>query len=329
MILSLLITMNMLMTSGLEIEKNRLSVESSYDSLQISVLEMRPEQPKAVVYLVHGLCGCKERFIPFMEYLAENGIACVASDHRGHGDSVFTEDDRGYTYQGGAKAIVMDMDVVSSHISENYKDIPFIILGHSMGSLAIRAYLKSYDERLDGMIICGSPTPDPLAPIGKAIVRNMCRKDARMRPDYLQKFAVNKYNRKFRKEGKQAWTCSDPQVRRQFAEDPRCNYNITVDCAYTLFELYDEAYSIKGWNVTKPQLPIIFLSGDDDPCMISKGKFYKSVDKMKRNGYYDVRCATYPGMRHEILNEIGKESVWSDILTFIGTITDSYIIEEK
>lgn len=331
MILSLLITMSMLMTSGLEIERNRLSVESPYDGLPISVLEMRPDkQPEAVVYLVHGLCGCKERFIPFMEYLAENGIACVASDHRGHGDSIFSEEDRGYMYQGGVKAVVMDMEAVSSHIQSNYKDVPLIILGHSMGSLAVRAYTKKYDDRLDGMIICGSPSPNPLAPIGKAIVKNMCREDnGRKRPESLQTFTSGKYNRKFRKEGKQAWTCSDPQVRKQFAEDPRCNFNITADCAYTLLELFDEAYGRKGWNVTRPDLPIIFLSGEDDPCMLSKGQFYKSMDKMKRNGYYDIRCSTYPGMRHEILNEKDKESVWNDILSFIGSITESYILEEN
>ena len=85
-------------------------VESAYDGLEISVLEVAPaEKPKAVVLLAHGLCGCKERFLPFMEYLAMNGIACVANDHRGHGSSIRSEEDRGYTYQGGAKAVVMDM----------------------------------------------------------------------------------------------------------------------------------------------------------------------------------------------------------------------------
>ena len=103
---------------------NRI-LESPFDSLPISVLEMKPQiQPSAVVYLVHGLCGCKERFIPFMEYLTENGIACVASDHRGHGDSILKEEDRGYMYQGGVESILADMEAVSFYIKEYYKDIP-------------------------------------------------------------------------------------------------------------------------------------------------------------------------------------------------------------
>ena len=301
------------------VERNEFFLESPFDSLPISVLEMKPQiQPSAVVYLVHGLCGCKERFIPFMEYLTENGIACVASDHRGHGDSILKEEDRGYMYQGGVESILADMEAVSFYIKEYYKDVPFILLGHSMGSLATRAYTKKNDSQLDGLILCGSPSPNSLAPIGRLIVKEMCRKDnGKRRPESLQKFTSSRYNRKFRQEGYQAWTCSDPEVRRRFADDPRCNFNITADCAYTLMKLFEEAYSKRGWIVSNPELPVIFLSGEDDPCMISRRKFQKSVRRMIKNGYTSTEDILYPGMRHEILNEVDKVSVWEDILNYI------------
>lgn len=304
-------------------------VESKFDSLKISVLEMVPEgEPRAVVYMVHGLCGCKERFLPFMEYLTSNGIACVASDHRGHGSSIRYEEDRGFMYNGGVQAMVMDMDAVVDNIKERYDGIPFVMLGHSMGSLAARAYMKGHDERLDALVICGSPAPNPLAPLGRlgiSIMGGGRRRlsDAsvgRKRLGSLQNLTSRRYNRRFRHEGYQAWTCSDPQVRQAFAEDPRCNFTLTADCAATLMELFQDAYSKKGWNVAKPQMPVIFLSGEDDPCMISSSRFLKSVDRMSQNGYTDVRKRTYPGMRHEILNEIGKESVWEDIRNHIESL---------
>lgn len=304
---------------NMESIKKQFSIESPYDGLNISVLEMTPQtEPKAVVYVVHGLSGCKERFVPFMEFLTKNGIACIASDHRGHGDSVRAAEDRGYMYQGGVKAIVMDMEAVSSYTQDKYKNIPFIILGHSMGSLAIRAFVKRHDEHLDGMIVCGSPSPNPLAPVGKAIVRLICLiNKGKCRPKALQKFTSVKYNKRFKKEGYQAWTCSDPQVRKKFAEDPRCNINLTADCSYTLLDLFDEAYSRKGWSLSNPELPILFLSGDDDPCMLSRSEFDKSVNRMSDIGYQNISCKTYPKMRHEILNEIDKETVWNDILRFV------------
>lgn len=313
------ISINALAEQDTVLQQECYTVLSPYDSLELAVCEMRPQTaPIAVVHLVHGLCGCKERFYPFMQYLVEHGVVCVASDIRGHGDSIRSEEDRGYMYQGGVEAVVMDIEAVSSDIRRRYSDIPFVLLGHSMGSLAVRAYAKKYDEYLDALVLCGSPSPNPLAPIGKCIVKGMCKKDeGRSRPQSLQSFASRNYNRKFQKEGFQAWTCSDPQVRQRFAEDPRCNFQITADCGYTLMNLMQEVYSKKGWCVANQDLPIFFLSGDDDACMISLPKFNKVVNDMRRLGYTQVQSKLYEGMRHEILNEVEKELVWADILEII------------
>ena len=80
----------------------RFTIRSDADSLDISVMTVAPEEGsiKAVLQLSHGMCGCKERFMPFMEYMARNGIMCVANDHRGHGESVRTSRDLGYMYEG-------------------------------------------------------------------------------------------------------------------------------------------------------------------------------------------------------------------------------------
>lgn len=303
-------------------ERKEFFIESRFDSLPISVLEMLPEgELRAVVYLVHGLCGRKERFLALMEYLVGCGIACIASDHRGHGCSIRSEEDRGFMYNGGAKAVVMDMDAVVDYIRGRFCNVPLVMLGHSMGSLAARAYAKVNDSRLDALIVCGSPAPNHFIQIGKFLIRKLSGKDGgRMRPAYLQKITSGRYNKKFRQEGTQAWTCSDPEVRRAFAEDPRCNFCITADCAGTLMELFQEAYDGSGWSQANPALPVIFMSGDDDPCMGGRRRFLEAVDGMRRAGYTDVRWVTYPGMRHEILNEVNKMKVWEDILAFVDSI---------
>lgn len=319
-ITSVMLVSNIATGSSAPVTHREFFVESAYDGLEISVLEVAPvEKPKAVVFLAHGLCGCKERFLPFMEYLAMNGVACVANDHRGHGSSIRNEEDRGYSYQGGAKAVVMDMEVVADYIGKQYRDIPVTLLGHSMGSLAARAFLKQNGGRLDKVVICGSPSPNPMAPIGRAIVNMMNKRDSgKRRPAILQKFTSTSYNRKFKHEGYQAWTCSDANVRQQFANDPRCNFTLTVDWAKTLMDLFKEAYGKKGWSVSNPEMPIVFMSGEDDPCMISIRSLERAIKQIGDCGYKDVRKVIYPQMRHEILNEIDKQRVWEDILAFIN-----------
>ena len=299
-------------------KRQELYIESKFDGLPISVLEVVPDgKPRAVAYLVHGLCGCKERFLPFIDYLTSNGVICVAGDLRGHGDSILKEDDRGYMYRGGAEAIVQDMDSVVDYIHEHYDGLRLVLLGHSMGSLAARAYMNFHNARVDALVICGSPSANPLTPLAYMFLKGLCKIGYdRRRIVYIQKFISGRYNRRFRHEGSLAWTCSDSESRRALAEDPRCNYTITADCAAALMELFHDTYSVQGLIPDKPAMPVVFLSGDDDPCMVSHAKFLDAMDCMRAKGYTSVSCHTYAGMRHEILNEINRGEVWEDILRF-------------
>jgi alpha-beta hydrolase superfamily lysophospholipase len=69
-------------------------------------------------------------------------------------------------------------------------------------------------------------------------------------------------------------------------------------------------------------MPVYFISGADDPCMRNERSFHSSVQHMADLGYTDVTSALYSGMRHEVLNEIGKEMVWNDVLEHIRTWSD-------
>ena len=58
-----------------------------------------------------------------------------------------------YMYGGGAHAIVVDMDSVVDYIEEHFGNLKLIIVGHSMGSLAARAYVKKHGERFDERVL--------------------------------------------------------------------------------------------------------------------------------------------------------------------------------
>lgn len=298
-------------------EKYRLT--SDWDGLDISIAVAKPQgKASAVLQLVHGMCGCKERFESFMEYMASNGIACIASDLRGHGESIRTLDDLGYMYEGGYKALISDIKQVSQWGMSQFQGLPFFLLGHSMGSLAARVYIKGGDKGISGLIVCGSPSWNPLSVVGKLICGTGCALGlGHARPTFLQNITSNRYNKKFAAEGPQSWTCSDPEQRRKFRENPRCNFNFTLNGTYNLLSLMGETYSSDSWNVSQPMMPIIFLAGADDPCIITEQKFHQAAYQMHRVGYQNVSSVIYPNMRHEVLNEIGKQKVWEDILAFI------------
>ena len=297
------------------------TLDSAYDGLRLSGLLVRPErEPEAVLQLAHGMCGCKEKFIPFMEYMADHGVACVAWDHRGHGASILSRDDLGYMYKGGYVALVEDMKLVSDWTMKEFPGSRLFLLGHSMGSMAVRVYAKKYDDMLSGLVICGSPGYRPAARVAMMLtgLLNLVG-EGRMRLPFLQNLTSGIYNRRFASEGVRAWTCSDPQVRKAFTDNPLCNFNFTVNGMHNLLGMMVEANSSRRWKLSDPDLPVSFLSGGDDPCMGGESKLHASARMMYRLGYHNVTAAIFPDMRHEILNEVDKVIVWDEILDFIRT----------
>lgn len=292
------------------------TLKSEYDGLGISVMVSRPSgEPHGVLLLAHGMRGCKERFLPLVGFMTSYGYICVANDHRGHGSSVRSSEDLGFMYEGGAEALVEDMRQVREWIGTSFPSLPVFLLGHSMGSLAARVYAKKYDDSIKGLIICGSPSENPLSELLLWLSDKMCRIDGgHYRPRFIQNLTSAYYNRRFFMEGPEAWTCSDQYSRRSFASNPVCGRHFTANGTRCLLTLMHETYSGEGWKTSHPDLPVLFLSGEDDPCMTSEKRFHKSVLKMCKAGYTDVSSAIYPSMRHEILHEKGKHMVWLDIL---------------
>ena len=298
-------------------KKSIFSLRSAYDELDLSVLAISPEtSPKAVVQFAHGMCEYKERYVPFMEFLCSQGYACIIHDHRGHGASVKSEEDLGYFYSGGYEAVVSDVLTVNKHAKTMFPGCPVYLFGHSMGSLAVRSFTKRYDNRIDGLIVCGSPSRNPAAGAGKMLAKIIASfKGDRHRPSLIQKIAFDGFNKRFSSEGPNAWLSTEKENVRSYNADPLCGYCFTGNGFMGLFDLMMDTYSSDGWKIVNPQLPIHFIAGSDDPCITSLKDFEAAVGHMKAMGYSNVTAKTYDGLRHEILNEIGREIVWQDVVS--------------
>ena len=293
-----------------------LRLKASADDLYLAISYMVPEgNPKGLVQLVHGMCGHKERFYPFMEYLASNGYVCVIHDHRGHGASVKCPEDLGYMYDGGWMAMVEDIDVVRQW-ARNHFGGETTLLGHSMGSLAIRSYAKRHDSEIDRLMVCGTPKDNRAAGFGKVLFR--CVESlggGHWHMGLIQNLSSSYFNRHFRHEGyDNAWACSDKNSLEAYKNDPLCQFSFTANGFANFLAMMQDCFDTEGWNCTNPELSVHFLSGGDDPCMGSPRDFNHAVNLMKSAGYKRVSYHIFPKMRHEILNETDKLTVWSHIL---------------
>ena len=299
---------------------------SRMDEIPLSVMTCMPDhemQVKGIVQIAHGMCEHKERFIPFMEYLCGKGYVCVIHDHRGHGESVTSQADLGYFHTGGWKGIVDDILIVNEHIRSLHPGIPVFLFGHSMGSLAVRSFTKRYDTIINGLIVCGSPSRNPATGAGRMLSRVIASiKGDRHRPSLIHKIAFENFNSRFVSEGENAWLSTDRTIVKEYNDDPLCGYMFTANGFTGLFDLMLDTYSGKGWNVCNPSLPIHFIAGADDPCITSHKDFDKAVGHIRSVGYAKVTSRLYEGMRHEILNETDRMTVWNDVLDTLDSWAD-------
>lgn len=294
-------------------------LRSGEDGLKLDVLTVVPDgEVRGILQIHHGMSEYKERYLPFMRFMAAHGYAAVIHDCRGHGKSVRAENDLGYMYGQRGKVLAKDTYRILQIMKKRWPGVPVILLGHSMGSLVVRTFLKWYDTEIDQLIVCGSPGKNKLLGVGKLLAAMEGGIwGPRHRAKLIETLSFGPYAGKFAGEKSRfAWCCSDPQVIEQYDASPFCGFTFTVDGYQTLFSLMEETYSRKGWSCENPDLPVLFLAGSEDCCTGGVKGFQQAVSHMRHLGYRKVSAKLYKGMRHEILNERDKEQVFQDILRF-------------
>lgn len=300
------------------------TVVSRIDGLKLSGMYIEPKEQKAkaVIQIVHGMCEHKERYEEIMEFLSQHGYAVFIHDKRGHGESVLAKEDLGYMYGGNTDAYLEDILQVNEFARETYPNLPFVLFGHSMGSLGVRAFAKKYDDKIDALIVCGSPSKNPSLKAGMLLAALQKKIfGGRYVAKLLAKMSIGGYEAKFQEEsGKSAWICSNAEVVKAYDQDPLCGFTFTVDAYQVLFELMKRTYEEEGWKLANCDLPIHFIAGTEDPCIESSEQFEEAVETMRKAGYHKVDSKLYQGMRHEILNETNRKEVFEDLVNYLEQI---------
>jgi len=299
------------------VSETYFTLKSDYDGLPLSVVSVRPDGPvRAVVQLVHGMCEHKGRYLPFMHYLAGKGCLCVMNDHRGHGGSVLRKEDLGYFYEAGDTALVEDLHQITRLLRSQHPDLPLILFGHSMGSLAVRAYADCYDGEIDGLIVCGSPGDNPAAGAGLMLIGLLSRIfGERHRSELIYGMTTGAFARRFPDaRHPSAWLSVNEANVTAFEGDPLCGFRFTLNGNRALLRLMQRAYKLSPRR-NRPDLPVRFYSGADDPCAPDRRGFDRALASMRKAGFRDVQGRMFDGLRHEILNETESEMIYEIMFT--------------
>lgn len=302
-------------------QQEKFIIASKMDKTPLSVLMVTPDgAPKGLVQFSHGMAEHKERYLRVMCLLAAEGYASIIHDHRGHGESVRAQEDLGYFYPAGADGVTADLAQVNALLRRRFPGLKLVMVGHSMGSLAARAYAAEHGDTLDGLLLSGSPGYNAACGMGKAltwVLQGAHLGNDRARSKLMDAMLNGPFEKNFKGDSHFLWLSADRDNVRAYENDPLCGFGFTLNGYRALLTLMQRAYDEK--TRLPETLPVRFMSGEDDPCALGHMGFDMARENIEKRGPKNVEAKMYPGLRHEIFNELSDE-VDNDLLKFVDKI---------
>ncbi len=272
-------------------------------------------QHKAIVQIVYGMGEYIERYRTFITFLVEEGFIVCINDHAGHGDSI-GEIEGFIAHEDGDKVLLQDVHNLYLIMKTEYENLPYFLLGHSLGSLVARSYAIDYGE-IDGLLLSGTGVKDNLSNIGLKLSKILIKiKGATHTDNIFKKFTFERYNNHFKKLGG-TWLTKDLNEIEKLKKDKKFlkkyTYSLFRDALTLLVEVSDD----KWYNSFPKDLPVYLFAGTDD-YFGNFGKGVKEVyNKLQTNNVTDVTLKLYDKGRHEMINETNKEEVFNNILIWL------------
>lgn len=245
-----------------------------------------PPAPHGLVVLVHGMSEHSGRYGHVAQALNERGFAVHAHDHRGHGRS------------GGKRSfidrmdnLVADIGIAFDHARAAAPGGPVIMLGHSMGGLSSALWAEDNGAKLDALCLSG-----PLAALEAAnpVTRVAAKILSAVAPS-LPLIAVD-----------DSALSHDPQVGIDYRADPLIFAGKLP--ARTVGELSDGVEKVQA-NAPRLTMPLLIQHGELDTLAPPAG----SAELSQKARSADKKRIVYPGMYHEIFNEVDRAQVLGDL----------------
>ena len=277
---------------------------------------------RGVVQIAHGMAEHFERYNAFADFLAERGYVVCGEDHLGHGRTAADESEYGYfSENNGWENVVKDMFRLTKMMKKNYPEVPYFLLGHSMGSFLARAYATRYSKHIDGLVLSGTSAGSG----GTSALLVMLDAAKRIKGDkhrskFFNNIAFGSYNDKITERNSDFdWLTRDTSIVAKYCNDKRCGFTFTLNGFENLVKLLWYVNNSKWFRTYPKSLPTYLVSGACDPV----GEYGKGVLKVFNElnlNDCNVEMKIYKDARHELLNETNKEEVYADLLDFFESL---------
>nr|WP_300003374.1 alpha/beta hydrolase [Tissierella sp.] len=279
--------------------------------------------PKAIVQISHGMNEHISRYSEFAEFLAAKGYIVYGNDHLGHGDSLLEGQGLGYiSDRDGFVDMVEEMKILTNLVKEEHPDLKLFIFSHSMGSFLAQRYIQLYGDEIEGVILSGT-NGEPPAVLNMGIFLSsiiMKLKGRSYKSKLIDSLSFGSYNKKIQPNRTEFdWLSRDEKQVDKYIEDPLCGNLFPVSFFHDLYIGMKEIHKKENLELIPKNLSIYIFAGTGDPV----GNYGKGIlglnNIYKRLGIEDVEYKLYEDGRHEMLNELNKLEVMTDVLNWLET----------
>jgi alpha-beta hydrolase superfamily lysophospholipase len=277
---------------------------TSSDGLQITCTRWNNRHhPRGVIQIAHGMGEHIGRYQTLIEELVHAGLVVYGNDHRGHGRTARSPKEFGNFGPGGFKLLVEDMVLLSAIAKKENPKQPFILFGHGIGSFAAQQYVLDHSDLIDGLILSGSGTLDGLARLAKKTP--------------LEKILNGQFSPA---RTPFDWLSRDPDIVDAFIKDPLCFTTLQPDSMESFLAVASQLADTRHLCRIRPDLPIYLFSGSEDPIGQQLQGVRLLMKRYRKAGVTNLSHHFYAGGRHEMLNEINRKEVVTNLLLWISEV---------
>jgi alpha-beta hydrolase superfamily lysophospholipase len=249
------------------------------------------------------------RYAELAKLLVEDELVVYGNDHRGHGLTAKPSDSFGDFGAAGFDQLVEDLVSLRLIAKNKHPGKPYILLGHSLGSFAAQQFILDHSHSIDGLALSGSGALDGLVRIAQSLapgedpmkLMNATFEPARTPSDWLSR--------------------DNAQVDK-FINDPLCFPSLKPESMQSFLDAFPRLADPREIRKVREDLPVYLFSGSEDPVGQRLEGVRVLMDRYRSAGLTSITHDFYTGGRHEMLHEINRRDVITNLLVWMSSIVE-------
>ena len=268
-------------------------LETPGDHGRLRGLAWEVDQPRGRIGIIHGLGDHAARYRHVAEELALRGFAVEALDLPGHGKSTGP---RGHVRRWDDYRAAIEMWMKRSESLPGAETRA--ILGQSMGAFVALDWSLGHPNDLRALVLCGAPFEVVLRP--SMIKVKAAQFAAKLWPRFSQGNTILP-----------SMLSRDPDIVRAHSVDPLVHYRISARLFFEFQKMRMELIR----RATELPVDTLIIHGGADPISSVVG-----AQRWAARAGNRVTCRFYPGLLHEVLNELERKDVMQDVVTWLDGV---------